>query len=109
METILEKIKKFFSREENINKKKKLITAYNNWKIIIILFLISNILIAMWSFYLFIKINKEEVSFLETSGLIWVDRIDKDKLLEVVQIFEDKKKHLKELSDERPKISDPSL
>lgn len=110
MNLIFKKIKELFSSNNTeVYRKKYIITAYRDWKILVSIFLVINIFIAAGSFYLFIKINKEEVFLLEYTGLILVDRIDKDRLNEVVEIFEDKKERFELLLKQKPKIADPSL
>jgi len=112
MEINIEKIKqiiKMYVPKKDITKKKDIITVYRDWRVVVAVFLSLNILIIASSFYLFVKINKEEIFLLENTGLVWVDRIDKGKLLDAVNLYEQREDEFQSLLRKRPQISDPSL
>lgn len=80
-----------------------------DWKIILFIFSITNIILAVFSAYLFLQINKGEIFLVEPTQAIIVDTIDREALKEVLLLFEEKSRNFEDLKRNKPTLVDPSL
>ena len=88
---------------------RSLIHPARDWKIILFIFSITNIIIAIFSAYLFLQINKGEIFLVEPTQTTIADTIDREALTETLLLFEKKTLNLEALKRNRPTLVDPSL
>jgi len=86
-------IKKIFSKVFSSKKEKKFGLHSNlerDWKIIMILFLIINIMSLIYCYYFFYRIISEDIFSTKEESILATDFFDKDKLIKNLEIFKNK-------------------
>lgn len=101
---ILAKFKSVSDRDNS----KVLSNPNTAWKVLFFSFLLVNILIGVFSFYIFYQISQENIFVVVDSGGNKVNTIDKKKLSEAILYLEEKDENYKFLLKNKPVIIDPS-
>ena len=106
----LKDIKEKFPVGGGRDKLKSLLTPHRDWRILVVVFVLSFIVLGVVSTYFFIQVKEEKI-FSETKENADEDFevLDAEGLKEVVEFFENKENKFEFLSEEKPSAVDPSL
>ncbi len=80
----------------------------HDWAILIGGFIVLVILGSMFNFYLFLRINAGDI-FRTKVGAINVETLDREAIKGMINLFEEKARHLQELKSSPIKVTDPLL
>lgn len=104
-------IKKFFGK---LNKKKTfhyihgLFHPRHDWSILLVIFFIIISLGCIFNFYLFLRIAAGDI-FRTEAEAITVETLDREAIQGMINLFEERAKHLEELKSNPIKVPDPLI
>ncbi len=81
---------------------------YNHWGVVLIVFFIFNIILLIFSLYLFLQINEGGIFLVEQKQEIQIKTIDRGALKELLASFNSKDVLFKNRTVSAPRISNPS-
>ena len=84
-----------------------LIHAQRDWLIMFSLFLVSFVGVVLFSFFLFLEINKGDLYVLPAAAGQRVETVDRTLLAETLNSFELKARRFSELAEHPPSITSP--
>ena len=102
-----EGIKRF--KKSGVGNARNLMQPTRDWKIILLVFILLNAAIVIFSTYLFLQINKGEIFLVEPTQSSIIDTVDRDLLSETIFLFEEKSRQFEKLKKNKPTLVDPSL
>ncbi len=82
---------------------------YYHWNIILAVFIGLNLLLLVFSWYLFLQINEGGIFLVEKENTVQIDTIDRNMLNELIKSFDEKKVIFEGRTVSAPRLSDPSL
>ncbi len=80
----------------------------NDWRLLLASSFVVLLMLAAFSFYLFIQISKDEIFISQTEEVIIIDTLNRSLLNETLDAFREKASRLKEIQRKRPKVIDPT-
>lgn len=106
----LKNIIKKFSESGGKDKLKSILTPHRDWKIIVVTFFLSFIVLIAANMYFFTQINNEKIFFKAEEGEVEdFEVLDVLGLKETIEFFENKENKFNTLVEEKFEIVDPSL
>jgi hypothetical protein len=85
------------------------INPEDNWISLVVLFIVVNILLIVFSFNLFLRTSADEFFSLDEDRSVSVSTLDRRFLTETLNDFRVKGENLKDLKKSEPKYVDPSI
>lgn len=79
-----------------------------DWKIILVAFTILNIIMAVFSTFLFLQINKGEIFVVDVPIPSSTNSLNREELQNILSFFEEKKRAFVSLKINKPTLVDPS-
>ena len=110
----LKNIKQIFNRWNiskltgGANRKRDLFNTARDWKIIFSVFVVTVLISALFSIYLFLQTSQGEI-FIVHRNNVSLDTINRTLLDDTLSFFENKERRFIEMSENKPRFVDPSL
>jgi len=101
----LDKIPRYLLKFRNILS----INPYNNWFLLVLVFVIINIFFLTGSILKFYNIGSDEALLSDDSGAVGALTINRESLKEVLFDFETRRENFNDLKRNRPRFPDPSI
>ena len=99
----------YFKAQKDAGKFKFGGNVYRDWKYILALFLVLNVLVVAGSAYLFFQINKGELFIVEKKSVLANDTVDRKALEVTVAFYEERAQKFDLYKRNPPRVADPSL
>lgn len=111
---MIEKIKKYlkFSHKKSEFRKERIYRKPNItkvWNLVIVLGIVAFILSVLWHTYRFYKLLSKDFTATYIENMSGNERIDENKLDQVLNKFESRKSKFESISETEPSVVDPSL
>lgn len=109
MQNITAIFTKFFKERQKRTKPLFGADAYDDWKKLMIIFLSINVLILLWSGYLFFQINQGNIFAVPPTASSAVENSTKNNLSSILNIYDGREKHFEDLRSAKPASTDPAI
>lgn len=97
-----------FRRKSFKDKGSFRISATRDWRRFLIIFFILIMLVLAFSLYLFSKISEDDIFQVEVNSSSRVETIDRERLRQTLDYFDQKEKNLEQILKTKLDIIDPS-
>lgn len=107
----LRSIKRLFSiyfGKMTIEKRLLFSHVERDWMIMFSIFVIALAFVGIWSTYLFVSISEENLVIERSARAAGVETLNREKLNEVVEFFENREEKFEKLKKQSPEIDNPA-